>query len=122
MAAKAIFVLDDDGAVLRSIDRLLKLHGYEVELFDSVGDFHKRAKLHEATCLIVDIHLNGVTGIDLRRQLGSSGFRIPVIFITADHSEATHTRAFEAGYMAYILKPFPAKQLLTAIRSVSSLD
>jgi len=83
-----VVVLDDDPSMLKGIGRILTTNGFDTELFSSVEDFHSRARLNEATCLVLDINLNGKSGIDIRRQLTRSGILIPVIYITANDSDA----------------------------------
>ncbi len=99
---------------------MLRVHGFDAEVFSTVESFLARANLCDATCLVLDIHLNGMSGIELRRQLALSGIDLPVIFITANDSEATRKAAMEAGCVAYLPKPFPTKSLVDAIESALS--
>jgi FixJ family two-component response regulator len=108
-------VVDDDPSILRGIERLLRAHGFRSELFGSVEDFHRRANMHDAICLVLDINLDGRSGIEVRHQLAGSGMTIPVIFITADDSDTVRRAALEAGCVAYIAKPFAARSLIDAI-------
>jgi len=112
---KAVFVVDDDPGMLKGIERLLQVHGFDAELFHSAEDFHSRAKLHEASCLVLDVHLQGKSGIELSNELGTYGRALPVIFITANDSEYTRKAANEAGCVAYLAKPFSARSFLDAI-------
>jgi FixJ family two-component response regulator len=112
---KRIIVLDDDAGVLRSVERVLKAHGFNAEVFDTVERFRDSARLGDASCLILDIDLNGTSGIELKRQLASAGFSVPVIFITGADREATRQAALEAGCIAYLEKPFPPDDLIEAI-------
>jgi FixJ family two-component response regulator len=116
---KAVFVVDDDPGMLKGLDRLLKVHGFNSKLFQSVDDFHGRAKLEEAMCLVLDVNLNGKSGIELSRQLAAGGISVPVIFITANDSDKTRKAAVDVGCVAYLAKPFPAKSLLDAIEKAS---
>jgi FixJ family two-component response regulator len=99
---------------------LLKVHGFDVELFDSAESFCDRANIGEAICLFLDINLTGKSGIELRRELRAAGAALPVIFMTADDSEATWQAAQEAGCVAYLSKPFTAKLLIDAITRASA--
>ena len=117
---KEIIVVDDEPNMLRAIERLLSVHGFNTVIFDSIDDFFSRANLREATCLILDINLSGQSGIDLRRQIASAGFSIPVIFITASDSELTRKAAMDAGCVAYLAKPFSAKSLMDAVLKSSA--
>src|SRR5262245_10664261 len=112
---KLILVLDDDPSMLNVIDRMLRMHGIDVKLFNSVKDFEARANLAEATCLVLDINLNGESGIDLRRRITMSGISIPAIFITANDSARVRQAAIEADCSAFLVKPFPMKSLIDAI-------
>src|SRR3954447_25271141 len=78
-----VIVVDDDPSLLRAVQRVLQVHGFETETFSSVEGFLEGAHLDEATCLVLDVHLQHMSGIELRRQLTHSGHSLPVIFITA---------------------------------------
>ncbi len=112
---KLILVLDDDHSILGAVERLLKVHGFDAEVFDTIEGFLKRGDLSDATCLVLDIHLNGMSGLELRLQLARSGIALPVIFITANDNEVTRKAAMEAGCVAYLTKPFPTELLINAI-------
>src|SRR5260370_26564495 len=101
--------------MLKALERLLRAKGFDVEVFASAEAFLAGATTSEAACLVLDIHLDGISGIELRRRLTTSGSRLPVIFITALDDEATHKEAMEAGCVAYLRKPFPAHLLIGAI-------
>jgi FixJ family two-component response regulator len=117
---KSIVVVDDDPSVLKGIERILKTHGFFPELFSSVEEFNSRARLEEAICLILDINLNGKSGIELRRQVTNSGILLPAIFITANDSDVIRKAAIDAGCVAYLTKPFPAKALMNAIEKAAT--
>jgi len=114
-----VIVLDDDSSMLSGVKRILALHGFDSDLFDSAERFYTRARFDEALCLVLDIHLKGTTGIEVRRQLALSGNSLPVIFITGKDSERTRTQAMEAGCVAYLVKPFPSNLLVDAIATSS---
>jgi FixJ family two-component response regulator len=111
-----VVVVDDDPGTLKSVGRLLNVCGFVVRLFGSAEAFWAERSLIDADCLILDIHLNGMSGIDLRRELSRSGYQTPVIFLTADGSEVTRRLAERAGCMGYIEKPFVAATLVEALR------
>jgi FixJ family two-component response regulator len=113
-----VIVVDDDPGILRAVQRVLQLHGFETEVFSSVEGFLEGAHLGDATCLVLDIHLQHMSGIELRRQLTRSGYSLPVIFITAVESETTHKAALEAGCIAYLHKPFSSDLLIKAIETI----
>ena len=85
----------------------------------SVEDFQEHASFDKAFCIILDINLNGQSGIELRRRLTTSGISIPVIFITANDSDAIRAAAHEAGCIAYLAKPFLAKSLIDPIEKAA---
>jgi FixJ family two-component response regulator len=115
-----IVVVDDDPGILKSIGRVLKAHGFEIQLFNSAEAFQAGAGQANVNCLIVDVQLSGETGIELRRALWQSGSTVPVVFITANDSEANRRAAIEAGCVAYLLKPFTTKELLHAVNEALS--
>jgi FixJ family two-component response regulator len=112
-----VIVVDDDPSVLRAVQRVLQVHGFDVQVFNSAKDFLEGARLNDATCLVLDIHLDGSSGIDVRHQLTRSGYLLPVIFITAVESEVTRKAALEAGCVAYLNKPFPSGLLIEAVET-----
>jgi FixJ family two-component response regulator len=114
---KPILVLDDDRSVLSAVERLLKVRGFDVETFLTVDSFIGCAYLRKAACLVLDINLNGVSGIDLKRKLTDTGILPPVIFITARDEDVTRRAAFSAGCVAYLSKPFSSRDLVAAIEA-----
>jgi len=112
---RTIFAIDDDPGMLRSIKRLLKAYQFHVQAFESAEAFLDGANLCNAGCLVLDINLSGMSGIELKRKLASSGVSIPTIFITGKDSEIVRKAALEVGCAAYLSKPFEAKQLTDAI-------
>ena len=112
-----ILVVDDDPGFLKGISRLLRAKGFEVAGYSSAEEFQAYADLRGAACLILDIHLSGISGIELSRQQRSLGSDVPVIFITGNGSEATHEAAMAAGCAGYLEKPCPAKKLMDAVSS-----
>jgi FixJ family two-component response regulator len=114
-----IAVVEDDPSMLKGLNRLLLAHGFRVQKFTSAEAFLSCIRSCEAKCLVVDINLGGISGIDLKRRLTSCGSDFPVIFMTAIDNEATRQEAFHAGCVAYLRKPFLAELLIDAINSVS---
>jgi FixJ family two-component response regulator len=112
---RTIAIVDDNPSLLQGLNRLLSAHGFRVQTFGSAELFLDGIEKCEAECLIVDVHLGGMSGIDLQRQLISMGRDLPVIVMTAIHDEATRAAAFDAGCIAYLRKPFLAKLLIDAI-------
>src|SRR5262245_55918758 len=112
---KLVAVVDDDPGMLKGIQRLLSAHGFEVEVFPSAEAFLERQSPLAPMCLVLDIHLGGMSGIALRRRLADQGSAIPVIFITAIDDEVTKHEASKAGCIAYLHKPFGARLLIDAL-------
>jgi FixJ family two-component response regulator len=114
-----IAVVEDDPSMLQGLNRLLVARGFRVERFTSAELFLDGLANCEAECLLLDIHLGGISGIDLKRQLTSLGKNLPVIFMTAIDNEATRQEAFDVGCVAYLRKPFLAKLLIDAINGIA---
>jgi FixJ family two-component response regulator len=117
--SRRIVVLDDDSNVLTAVERALKVHGFDAEVFDTVEAFRAGARLDEASCLVLDINLDGHCGIALRKELAGQGLSIPVIFITGADNGATKEAALQAGCAAYLQKPFLSRDLIDAIEQVA---
>lgn len=113
--SKSIHIVDDDVGFLKGIARLLTLHGLQVRAFSSVEEFRAQADIDEAACLILDVHLGNVSGIDLMNDLFESGSRVPVVLITASNSEQARQSGYASGCSAFLQKPVPAKVLMDAI-------
>ena len=116
---KLIIILDDDTSILGALDRILAAHGFVTQVFDTVEGFLAGARLGEALCLVLDINLNGASGIELQGQLRASGVSLPVIFISGSDYEAFRDAALQAGCVAYLCKPFPANALIDPIQRIS---
>jgi FixJ family two-component response regulator len=101
--------------MLKSIERLLGAYGFTTKAFPSAEAFLDLRAAADADCLLIDIHLGGMSGIELRLHLMASGCRLPVIFMTAFDDEATRTQAHSAGCVAFLHKPFVANLLIGAI-------
>jgi FixJ family two-component response regulator len=112
---KSVFVVDDDPSMRIGMKRLLRAHGYNATLFDSANALLSQGDFGRAFCVILDINLNGESGIALRRSLADRGVRLPVIYITGDDSEANRAAAIESGCIAYVAKPFAAQSLIEPV-------
>jgi FixJ family two-component response regulator len=115
-----VAVIDDNPAVLKAIKRLLGEADIDVEGFGSAEDFLVRTASDALGCLIVDVGLPGISGIELRRRLAGAGSKLPVIFITASEDESTRQNAMSAGAFAYLRKPFSGLALVDAVVSATS--
>jgi FixJ family two-component response regulator len=107
-----VSVVDDDLSVRETIDHLLRLLGYATASFASAEDFLSSGRVHDTSCLIADVHLPGMSGVDLQRRLTSDGHRIPVIFITACPDEAISARVLGRGALCYLSKPLEQQSLI----------
>jgi FixJ family two-component response regulator len=117
---KLVYVVDDDPAMRRGVGRLLREHGYDSLLFDSAHDFQKHNDFGQAVCVILDIHLNDQSGIDVRHRMTAAGISLPVIFVTGMDSHATRKEALASGCIAYLTKPFSAKSLIEPIERAAA--
>jgi FixJ family two-component response regulator len=97
------------------MSRLLREHGFNARLFDSASALLSHADLNRAVCIVLDINLDGQSGIELRRQLANMGVTVPVIYITGNDSQASRSAAIESGCVAYLTKPFAAKALIESV-------
>jgi FixJ family two-component response regulator len=111
--------VDDDASMLKGIERLLGAYGFATKVFASAEAFLDRNAAADVDCLLVDIHLGGMSGIELRHHLTASGCKLPVIFMTAFDDEATRMQAQSAGCIAFLHKPFTADLLIGAIERVA---
>ena len=111
-----VIIIDDDPSVLKGLTRVLKLAGFDPVAFDCAESFQNQRDIGEACCLVIDIHLKGKSGLELKQIIGDL---LPVIFITASDSETVATAAREAGCIAFLRKPFPAQLLIDPIRQLS---
>ena len=114
---KLVLVVDDDLSTLKGLGRLLAQYGYQTSLFESADAFEAYAEFEQAVCIVLDINLNGSSGIELRRRLGERGFALPVIYITANNSDATRAEAMSSGCAAYLTKPFGGQALISHIEA-----
>jgi FixJ family two-component response regulator len=110
-----VFLVDDDPSVRKALTRLLKSAGYEVEAFASARDFLDHPPGDGVACLVLDIRMPGLSGIDLQRHLNKSNSLLPVIFITGHGDIPTSVNAMKAGAADFLPKPLKEKDLLTAI-------
>jgi FixJ family two-component response regulator len=110
-----ILVVDDDPGFRKGIVRLLKAKGFRVRSFSSAEELQADGGLDHAACLILDIHLGGISGIELQHQQRRSGSKVPVIFVTGRGDDATEAAALAVGCVAYLEKPCAAKALMDAV-------
>ncbi len=117
MIENLISVVDDDESVRRATTLLIESFGFRAAAFESAETFLRSGHLRDTSCLIVDVQMPGMDGLQLQRHLTAAGCGIPVIFITAYESKDSRQRALQAGAAAFLGKPFSDEQLLQIIRS-----
>jgi FixJ family two-component response regulator len=111
-----VAIVDDDASMRTSIERLLRANDYATVAFASAEELLHSGVADGAIGLVLDIHLAGMSGIELRCRLAAAGSTTPVVFITADDDEKTRDQALAAGCVAYLRKPFDASHLIAALR------
>jgi FixJ family two-component response regulator len=117
VAKNLISIIDDDESVRRTTALLIESLGFRAAAFESAEKFLSSDHLNDASCLIVDVRMPGMNGLQLQSQLAATGSRIPIIFITAYDDKASRQRAMQAGAAAFLGKPFTDEELLQWIRS-----
>ncbi len=112
-----ISVVEDDQPFRESMQKLITSLGYTVEAFPSAADFLASPLLSETACLVADVHMPGMTGVELHRQLVKAGHAIPTILATAYPDEAIRERALKDGVICYLSKPVDDEHLERCLRS-----
>jgi len=112
-----IFVIDDDASVRTSLSRLLTAMGFRTETFGSAEDFLTRKRHEGVGCLILDVRMPGLTGVDLQDELARADYSIPIVFITGHGDIPMGVNAIKKGAIDFIPKPFDDEQLLNAVKS-----
>jgi len=116
-AAPLISIVDDDDSLRNSLNNLIRSVGFRAQGFSSAEEFLNSSELQDTACLILDVRMPGMSGLDLQRQLVAANSRIPIVFITSHVDDDARARALEAGAVAFLYKPFREEALLTAIDS-----
>ena len=117
-----VFVIDDDPSIRRAIEGLLKSEGLRSESFASTQEFLARAAADGPSCLVLDVQLPGLKGLDFQNQLASTGVDIPIIFITAHGDIPMTVRAMKSGAVEFLTKPFDDQILLNAVQLALERD
>ncbi|HEX2930140.1 MAG TPA: response regulator [Candidatus Binatia bacterium] len=110
-----ISIVDDDDAVRNSLDDLIRSIGFRTQGFPSAEAFLNSNQARGTACLILDVRMPGMNGLDLQRQMVTAHWRIPVVFITSHADDDARARALEAGAVAFLYKPFREEELFNAI-------
>ena len=111
-----VAVVDDDESLCRSVGRLLRAAGIEAVMYDSAEAFLEDTKRPQFDCLLLDVQLGGMSGIELNQRLSAAGSTTPVIYITAHHEPEIRAKALQTPCVAYLRKTEPAETVLGAIR------
>jgi len=110
-----VAVVDDDDSVRESLPDLLNEFGFATRAFSSAEEFLASGSLEQTKCLILDVAMPGMTGLDLQRELNDRENKIPIIFVTAQKSQELEDRALEQGAVSFLFKPFSDTALLDAL-------
>ena len=121
-AAPTVFVVDDDDLVRASIAGMLKSVGLRSETFGTAQEFLRSKRMDGPSCLVLDVRLPGVNGLDFQHQLIDAGIRIPVIFITGHGDIPMTVKAMKSGAVEFLTKPFRDQELLDAIHQALDRD
>jgi FixJ family two-component response regulator len=117
-----VFIVDDDPSVRRSLTRVMTSAGYVVEAFESARDFLARKPSVGPGCLVLDVRMPGVTGLDLQETLAAAEHRIPIVFITGHGDISMSVKAMKGGAVDFITKPFDVENLLEAVGRALTKD
>jgi len=117
VASNLISIVDDDESVRRTTKLLVESFGYRAAVFESAETFLNSGQLYDTACLVVDVQMPGMNGLQLQSHLAAEGCFIPIIFITAYGDQESRRRALQAGAVAFLDKPFSDEQLLKSLRS-----
>jgi FixJ family two-component response regulator len=120
--APTVFVIDDDAGVRASIQGLLKSVGLRSETFGTAQEFLRSKRQEGTSCLVLDVRLPGVNGLDFQRQLADAGVQIPIIFVTGHGDIPMTVRAMKSGAVEFLTKPFRDQDLLDAIHQALDRD
>jgi FixJ family two-component response regulator len=117
-----VFIVDDDPAMLKSLSRLLKEEGWPVETYESAEAFLARRNPQAPGCLLLDVTLPGLDGLELQRRLAEAGQALPIVFLTGHGDIPMSVRAIKAGAADFLTKPVAAEALLAAVRAAIAQD
>lgn len=121
MAKSLISVVDDDPSMSRMLAQVIAAAGHDVEIFNSAEEFLASERIHISACLILDVDLPGMSGLELQQRVNESSAAIPVIFISGLADEQSRKTVLSAGAVAFFSKPFSLDSLLAIIKSVGAV-
>lgn len=117
-----VFIVDDDASVCKALKRLIQSMGFKVIVFDSAKNFLEHGSHERPACLVLDVRMPGMSGIELQEQLRNAGVSIPIIFITGHANVSMTVEAMKAGALDFIEKPFDDQKLINAINQAIKKD
>ena len=120
--APTVFIIDDDRGMRQSIQDLVESVGLHAESFATGGEFLNRKRTNDPSCLVLDVRLPQMSGLDFQRQLAEAGMQIPIIFVTAHGDVPMSVRALKSGAVEFLTKPFRDQDLLDAIQQALERD
>ena len=112
-----VMIVDDDDSIRKSVRRLMKSYGFAVETFASAEEFLASDRVDKTSCLILDVQMPGMNGLELQKSLIASGRVIPIVFITAYSDDRARAEALKAGAVSYLAKPFDEEGLINCIHT-----
>ena len=115
-------MVDDDESIRRTTTFLIESFGFRAAAFESAESFLNSGQLRDTSCLILDVLMPGMNGLQLQRELASAGHGIPIVFVTSHEDSESRRRAMRAGAIAFLSKPFNDEQLLQTVRSALDHD
>src|ERR1700720_5003196 len=121
-AVPTVFIVDDDCGVRQSIQDLVESVGLRAESFATGEEFLKRKRTNDPSCLVLDVRLPQMSGLDFQRQLAETGMQIPIVFVTAHGDVPMSVRALKSGAVEFLTKPFRDQDLLDAIQQALERD
>ena len=114
-AAPLVFIVDDDSSVRKGLARLVRAAGLDVETFASASEFLTRPRYDGPSCLVLDVRMHGLSGLDLQETLATAGRPLSIVFITGHPDVRAHVQAMKGGAIDFLTKPVNDKDLLDAI-------
>jgi FixJ family two-component response regulator len=119
---QTVFVIDDDASIRKSLSRLLRSADYTVETFPSAEEFLRRDHFDGVGCILLDVKMPGLSGIDLQEELSKADYHMPIIFITGHGNIPMSVQAMKKGAVDFLTKPFDSKELLQTIENAIGKD
>src|SRR5512136_191521 len=119
---QTVFVIDDDASIRKSLSRLLRSAGYTSETFSSAEEFLRREHFEGAGCILLDVQMTGLSGMDLQEELNKADYHMPIVFITGHGDIPMSVEAMKKGAVDFLTKPFNDEQLFQALRAAIEKD